>query len=234
MERLTSIGSSIGNYERAEAADFLRTFSRTLSHRDLMVVGLDACQDMEKVLRAYNDPAGTTHRFILNGLHHANRLLGEKVFDTKHFAVEGRYDESTSRYLDLVGHDLGGITTDLHWQTSSVFVLVRLDPSPTDKGHMIIAAVLFQGPVPPLLVFTIELSAFDISSVPIQGNNRLMFPKMNSDKDVVTTDFNILAGEKVQIEESNKYSHQESKKLWSAAGLAAIQVYSNAGNDYRK
>ncbi len=30
--------------------------------------------------KAYNDERGTTRRFILNGLVHANRILGEEVF----------------------------------------------------------------------------------------------------------------------------------------------------------
>lgn len=30
--------------------------------------------------KAYNDESGTTRRFILNGLDHANRILGEDVF----------------------------------------------------------------------------------------------------------------------------------------------------------
>ena len=61
-----------------------------------------------------------------------------------------------------------------------------------------------------------------------------MLPTMISDRDIATADFNLLAGEKVQIEESNKYSPEQSQELWKASGLVTSAIYGNAGNDYRK
>lgn len=63
-----------------------------------MLVGLDACQNEEKVHRAYNDEIGKTHEFVLNGLLHANRLLGKDVFKLKDWKVIGEYDEASGRH----------------------------------------------------------------------------------------------------------------------------------------
>ncbi|MCJ1270377.1 hypothetical protein MMC22_010274 [Lobaria immixta] len=45
-----------------------------------MLIGLDGCQDRDRVWHAYNDNRGVTRRFILNGLAHANKILGAEVF----------------------------------------------------------------------------------------------------------------------------------------------------------
>ncbi|KAK4174027.1 C-type lectin protein [Triangularia setosa] len=88
---IMSLGSSIGNFERSAAASFLKSFSDVLSHGDTMLIGLDACNDPAKVYHAYNDKEGITHEFILNGLRHANRVLGEAAFDERDWRVIGEY-----------------------------------------------------------------------------------------------------------------------------------------------
>ncbi|KAI4113844.1 MAG: hypothetical protein LQ345_005267 [Seirophora villosa] len=95
---ILSLGSSIGNFGRHEAAIFLQGFASTLQTQDVMLVGLDACQNEEKVHRAYNDEIGKTHEFVLNGLLHANRLLGKDVFKLKDWKVIGEYDEASGRH----------------------------------------------------------------------------------------------------------------------------------------
>lgn len=66
------------------------------------MIGIDACKDPEKVHRAYNDSQGVTHRFILNGLTHANRLLGQDAFDIDQWQVIGEYDEVAGRHHAFV------------------------------------------------------------------------------------------------------------------------------------
>lgn len=44
------LGSSIGNFHRHEAVDFLAGFSRMLSKADYMLVAVDTCQDPDVVL----------------------------------------------------------------------------------------------------------------------------------------------------------------------------------------
>lgn len=93
-----SLGSSIGNFNRQEAASFLKGFVNTLRSTDAMIIGLDACQNRDKVYHAYNDREGKTHEFILNGLLHANRLLGKDVFKVGDWEVIGEYDEVAGRH----------------------------------------------------------------------------------------------------------------------------------------
>lgn len=95
---ILSLGSSIGNFGRQEAASFLQGFADTLQEDDALLVGLDACQDEHKVYHAYNDRVGKTHEFVLNGLLHANRLLRKDVFKLKDWKVIGEYDRTTGRH----------------------------------------------------------------------------------------------------------------------------------------
>lgn len=93
-----SLGSSIGNFNPDEAAVFLKGFASVLSPHDLVLVGLDSCQDKDKVYHAYNDRYGTTHEFIRNGLKHANRLMEKDVFKLDDWEVIGEYDVMTNRH----------------------------------------------------------------------------------------------------------------------------------------
>ncbi|KAL8779261.1 MAG: hypothetical protein Q9213_007033 [Squamulea squamosa] len=91
---ILTLGSSIGNFGRKEAATFLQGFANTLGSSDCLLVGLDSCQDKHKVYSAYNDRHGKTHEFIMNGLVHANRLLAKDVFKLMDWKVIGEYNES--------------------------------------------------------------------------------------------------------------------------------------------
>ncbi|WYZ45172.1 hypothetical protein EsH8_VIII_000488 [Colletotrichum jinshuiense] len=88
---ILSLGSSIGNFERYDAAGFLKHFSDVLTQSDTMLIGLDRCSDPAKVYHAYNDKKGVTHEFILNGLANANEILGEEAFKLKDWEVIGEY-----------------------------------------------------------------------------------------------------------------------------------------------
>ena len=92
------LGSSIGNLNRTEAAEFLRGFTSILHGTDTMLVGIDACQDADKVYHGYNDREGKTHEFILNGLTHANRLLKKEAFRKEDWEVVGEYDALAGRH----------------------------------------------------------------------------------------------------------------------------------------
>ena len=92
------LGSSIGNFTRPEAADFLKGFSKILGEQDAMLVGVDACRDKDKVYHAYNDKEGITHEFVRNGLNHANNLLGKKGFQEDDWEIIGEYDEAAGRH----------------------------------------------------------------------------------------------------------------------------------------
>ena len=108
-----TMGSSIGNVTRQEAAKFLRSYAEALRPGDLVVVGLDGCQSSEKIYRAYNDREGVTHEFIWNGLGHASRVLGFDAFKRKEWEISSKYDTKNgchvASYKALVPVDIGGI-----------------------------------------------------------------------------------------------------------------------------
>ena len=90
------LGSSIGNFEPAEAAEFLKNIVRLLAPGDLFLIGFDLAKDRGTLERAYNDPGGVTARFNLNLLSRINRELGGR-FDTKRFAHKAVYNEERAR-----------------------------------------------------------------------------------------------------------------------------------------
>ena len=63
-----------------------------------MLIGIDACQDEDKVYHAYNDQIGKTHEFVLNALSHINRLDGTVIFNVSDWKVIGEYDETAGRH----------------------------------------------------------------------------------------------------------------------------------------
>lgn len=89
---LLTMGSSLGNFGRDEAAKFLRDFAEIMGPGDMMLVGLDACQDEAKVFHAYNDREGKTHEFIRNGLTSVNRIVGKQAFNSANWEVVGKYN----------------------------------------------------------------------------------------------------------------------------------------------
>lgn len=70
------IGSSIGNFNPAEAAGLLRSLRQRLAKEDLLLLGVDHVKDRVTLLRAYNDSAGVTAEFNRNLLARIKRELG--------------------------------------------------------------------------------------------------------------------------------------------------------------
>lgn len=93
-----SMGSSLGNFDRASAADFLGGFSKALSPSDFLLIGLDACKTPEKVYKAYNDSQGITQQFYENGLAHANSVLGFEAFKPSEWEIITNYDKENGRH----------------------------------------------------------------------------------------------------------------------------------------
>jgi hypothetical protein len=79
------LGSSIGNFNREDAAKFIR--SLPLRPGDTLVLGLDHDNEKELVEEAYNDRKGYTARFIMNALRVAGQTLGNE-----NFFNEGQWD----------------------------------------------------------------------------------------------------------------------------------------------
>ncbi|EXJ55868.1 hypothetical protein A1O7_08799 [Cladophialophora yegresii CBS 114405] len=93
-----TMGSSLGNFTRESAAQFLASFKKALTASDFMLVGLDACQQPERVFRAYNDSPRVTEHFYRNGLEHANNILGYEAFKADEWGVDGLFDEKSNKH----------------------------------------------------------------------------------------------------------------------------------------
>ena len=72
------LGSTIGSFSRGDDAAFLRSLPLRAGKGDTLLIGLDQTMDAAKVQLAYNDPAGVSRRFVLNGLKAAGRVLGDE------------------------------------------------------------------------------------------------------------------------------------------------------------
>ncbi|KAL8658832.1 MAG: hypothetical protein Q9226_000765 [Calogaya cf. arnoldii] len=88
LKWILTLGSSIGNFGREEAAAFLKGFANTLGSNDSILVGLDACQDKRKledwnVIGEYDESAGRHQAFysplkdlVIDGVY---VQVGEKI-----------------------------------------------------------------------------------------------------------------------------------------------------------
>lgn len=83
-------GSTIGNFERADAEAFLARWRDRLGPGGMMLIGVDLKKDLAVLERAYDDAQGVTAQFSLNLLRRANRELGAN-FDLSDFRHRARY-----------------------------------------------------------------------------------------------------------------------------------------------
>lgn len=88
------LGSNIGNYIPARAAEFLAKIRGHMCAADRLMIGFDLKKDPRVILAAYNDAAGHTRSFNLNLLQRINREL-DGNFDLEQFAHYPCYDPQT-------------------------------------------------------------------------------------------------------------------------------------------
>jgi uncharacterized SAM-dependent methyltransferase len=93
---LLFLGSTIGNFERGPAEEFLREIRALLRPEDSLLLGTDLVKPISQILPAYDDPIGVTAAFNLNLLARINRELGGD-FDLRSFRHEARYNETERR-----------------------------------------------------------------------------------------------------------------------------------------
>jgi L-histidine N-alpha-methyltransferase len=90
------LGSTIGNFDRPAAAQFLADVRRKLQAGDALLLGADLLKPVEQLLAAYDDSLGVTASFNLNLLARINRELGAD-FDLRAFEHLARYDAAERR-----------------------------------------------------------------------------------------------------------------------------------------
>ena len=95
-------GSTLGNFEYAEAMDLLRVMYGEAGAGGALLIGLDLQKEADIIHRAYNDSKGITAKFNLNMLRHLNTNYGAN-FDLDAFEHRAEYDEDKGRVvLELV------------------------------------------------------------------------------------------------------------------------------------
>ncbi len=77
-------GSTIGNFTRTEAKEFLGRIAKIIGKNGGLVIGVDLKKDIEILEAAYNDKKGITAEFNLNILSHINNELNAN-FDPNKF-----------------------------------------------------------------------------------------------------------------------------------------------------
>lgn len=85
------LGSTIGNFGRDKAREFLASLRELLRPKDVLLLGADLIKPIERMLLAYDDPTGVTAAFNLNVLGRINRVLGG-TFDLRRFRHQARYN----------------------------------------------------------------------------------------------------------------------------------------------
>jgi dimethylhistidine N-methyltransferase len=90
------LGSTIGNFERKCALEFLRDLRRAMLPGDMLLVGADLVKETGRMLEAYDDPTGVTAAFNLNLLGRMNRELGAD-FRLRDFEHQARWNERERR-----------------------------------------------------------------------------------------------------------------------------------------
>ena len=93
---LLYIGSSIGNFDPAQARQLLRRVRASLRPGDGFLLGVDLVKERDTLLAAYDDFAGVTADFNLNLLARLNRELGAE-FTLDSFEHRAVWNETESR-----------------------------------------------------------------------------------------------------------------------------------------
>ncbi|WP_240757190.1 L-histidine N(alpha)-methyltransferase [Roseicella aquatilis] len=89
-------GSTIGNFEPAEATGFLRRLRATLGTGSRLLLGADLVKEVAVLEAAYDDAAGVTAAFNLNLLHRLNREAGAE-FDPAGFRHRAVWNAALER-----------------------------------------------------------------------------------------------------------------------------------------
>jgi L-histidine Nalpha-methyltransferase len=89
-------GSTLGNYERADAVRLLSGMRALAGAGGAALIGIDLVKDPALLERAYDDAQGVTAEFNLNALRHLNRRLGIG-FEVSHFRHRAAWVEPEQR-----------------------------------------------------------------------------------------------------------------------------------------
>jgi L-histidine Nalpha-methyltransferase / hercynylcysteine S-oxide synthase len=132
-----SLGSSVGNFAPEDAVNFLAGYARVLGPADRLLIGIDACQDPERVFRAYNDDKHVTERFYRNALHNANGLLGYVAFKQEDWSVATAFDEKTKKHFANFVPKMDVVTKDFSLRAGETVYLEESWKFPRERADAI-------------------------------------------------------------------------------------------------
>lgn len=89
-------GSSLGNLDHQEAAEFLCMVHETIGEGGMLLIGVDTKKDPEVLNAAYNDAAGVTAEFNRNLIHRMRRELDIQI-DPQAFDHRAFYNPEAGR-----------------------------------------------------------------------------------------------------------------------------------------
>ena len=90
------LGSSIGNFDDAQAVEMLRGLAAECDAQDVLLVGFDLLKDPKALVAAYADSRGVTAEFNYNLLRRINRELGAN-FQAEKFLHHATFSPLQSR-----------------------------------------------------------------------------------------------------------------------------------------
>jgi dimethylhistidine N-methyltransferase len=103
-------GSTIGNFAKKEAKEFLELIAETCGANGGLLIGIDLHKDKKVLEAAYNDKENVTAEFNLNILERINREFGAD-FEVENFSHHAFYDEDEQRIeMHLVSEEEQTVT----------------------------------------------------------------------------------------------------------------------------
>lgn len=105
-------GSTIGNFKRDEAKNFMSHIAEAVGKGGGILVGVDLHKDAETLEKAYDDAAGITAEFELNALEHINREF-DANFRRDRFEYRSFYNRELQRIeMYLVSRERQDVRVD--------------------------------------------------------------------------------------------------------------------------
>lgn len=144
------LGSSIGNFDWAQANTFLSHLHESLRNDDYLLIGFDLRKDIDVLMRAYDDIDGVTRDFNLNLLHRMNRELNANfnVDKFRHYATYNVYSGAMESYLvsqEKQAIHIGALDDTIHFhpfeavhvEFSCKYLLSQIETLAKDNGFEI-------------------------------------------------------------------------------------------------
>ncbi len=223
------LGSSIGNMNREEAADFINYFRRSVfMPGDIWITGIDGRNwSSERAWKAYNDKLGVTKDFILNGLVNINRILVGSLqehgaasdyragpFPVNKFNYIGIYNEIEGRheaYLEA-SEDM-----TIQFQVDTLkfdnFLFQEWISVPLSTNTSLVDYLYVEGPIiaDKDIAFDSKREATEVNGNQPSGNMRF--------------NCSLKAGEMIHMEYSYKYSAEDISSLFEQVHMSILEHF---------